>query len=81
MEPDVWSSAVAETLRAERAAARLSQQELARRAGMPRPTYRRYESGERAPNLAQLAQIAAALSMSLSEFAARVEGRALRRDR
>ena len=79
MEPeDVWTAAVAETLRAERAAARMTQQALARRAGIPRATYRRYESGERAPNLAQLAQVAAALGMPLSVFAARVEGRVQR---
>ena len=69
------AQAVAETIRAERAAAQLSQAELAARAGIPRVTYIRYETGERKPNVVQVMQIAAALGMPLSLFVRRVEHR------
>jgi transcriptional regulator with XRE-family HTH domain len=72
----VWAKAVADTIRAERGAARLSQQELAHRADIPRQTYIRYETGERQPNLVQVAQIAGGLRMPLSTFIARVADRA-----
>lgn len=71
----LWSSAVAETIRAERAAARLSQAELAARAGMPRVTYIRYESGVRRPTIVQVMQIAQALGISFQTFAHRIEDR------
>ena len=70
-----WSEAVAETIRAERAAARMTQAELARRSGLSRVTYIRYETGERIPNVAQVAQIASGLGMRLSSFLAQVEAR------
>ena len=76
MDQDRWSAAVAETIRAERAAAQLSQAELASKAGIPRVTYIRYETGERKPNLVQVARIAEALKIPLSTFARRVEERA-----
>lgn len=78
MEQDLihrWTGAVAETIRAERAAAKLTQVELAQKAGIPRMTYIRYETGERRPNVVQVAQIAEALGMPLSTFLARVEDR------
>lgn len=70
-----WDQAVAETIRAERAASRLSQAETAKRAGIPRVTYIRYETGERRPSVSQVAAIAAAFGLRLSSFAARVEDR------
>lgn len=70
-----WAEAVAETIRAERAAARLSQAELAKRASIPRVSYIRYETGERQPNVVQVAQIADGLGMPLSSFLRRVEAR------
>lgn len=70
-----WAQVVAETIRAERAAAQLSQAELAAKAGIPRVTYIRYETGERRPNVVQVMQIAEALGMSLSTFVRRVEHR------
>lgn len=76
VDPDRWGSAVAETIRAERAAAKLSQAEVSRRSGIPRPTYLRYESGERNPTFAQLAAIATAIGMPLSTFTKRVTERA-----
>lgn len=70
-----WADAVADTIRAERAAAQLTQAELAARAGMPRITYIRYETGERKPNVAQVAAIAEALRMMPSTFLARAQAR------
>ena len=67
--------AVAETIRAERAAARLSQAEVAERASMSRITYIRYERGERQPTLAQTIQIADALGVPFAEFVRRIEDR------
>lgn len=76
VDQERWSDAVAETIRAERAAAQLSQAELAHRAGIPRMSYIRYETGVRRPSLVQVAQIAQALNVPLSTFARRVEERA-----
>lgn len=73
-----WEAALAETLRAERAAARLTQAELAAKSGIPRVTYLRYESGERRPNVVQIAQIADGLGVKLSVFLQRVEERVKR---
>lgn len=70
-----WDQAVAETIRAERAAAKLSQAEVAKRAGIPRVTYIRYETGERRPSMTQVVQIARALGLTLSGFARLVEDR------
>ena len=67
---------MAETIRAERAARKLSQAELAQKSGIPRVTFIRYETGERRPNVVQVAQIAQALGLSLSTFVRRVEDRA-----
>ena len=79
MDQESWHAVVAETIRAERAAKRWSQAELAARAGIPRVTFIRYETGERRPNFVQLAQIAEALGMAMSTFARRVEERQLSR--
>lgn len=71
-----WDAATAETIRAERAAAKLSQAEVVRRSGISRPSYIRYENGERKPDLAQVASIAEALSIPFTTFARRIEDRA-----
>ena len=75
VESRLWTAAVAETIRAERAASRKTQAEVARAAGIPRVTYIRYETGERVPNLAKLIQIAGGLGMEFSTFVARAEAR------
>lgn len=75
MAHDKWAEAVAETLRAERAAAQLSQAELASKAGIPRVTYIRYETGQRVPNVAQVFRIARALGIPVSVFSRRIEER------
>lgn len=75
MDPVAWDAAVAETIRAERAAAKLSQAELARKAEIPRITYIRYETGERRPNIVQVIRISKALGISASTFMGRIEER------
>ncbi|MDU7361205.1 MAG: helix-turn-helix transcriptional regulator [Propionibacteriaceae bacterium] len=72
---------VAATLRAERAARRLSQNEIAKRAGIPRPTFVRYESGERRINVAQAIATAEALGMTFPELAQRIDERLKRATR
>ena len=69
------AQAVAEAIRAERAAARLSQAEVAARAEMPKVSYIRYESGARRPTLPQVIQIADALGIPLSVLVRRIEDR------
>ncbi|NUU17108.1 helix-turn-helix transcriptional regulator [Cellulomonas humilata] len=71
-----WTGAVAAQLRAERAAAGLTQEGLAARAGVPRTTYKRMEAGERAISFAQVALVLAALpALEMSEFVLRAERR------
>ena len=74
-EADARAAAVAATIRAERAAAQLSQNELASRAGIPRPTYLRYERGDRNIPVVTAIQLAEALGMTFGEFARRIEDR------
>ena len=76
MDQEKWLAAVADTIRAERAAAKLSQAELAARSGIPRVTFIRYETGDRRPNVVQLAQIAEGLRMPFSTLVRRMEERA-----
>ena len=75
MDHNRMVQAIAETIRAERTAKKWSQAELATRSGIPRVTYIRYETGDRRPSMAQVAQIADALGLSLSAFSRRVEER------
>ena len=71
-----WTGAVATQLRAERAAAGLTQEQLAALAGLPRTTYKRMEAGERAISFAQVALVLAALpGLSMTEFVMRAERR------
>ena len=75
INPERWDKAAAETIRAERAAARLSQAEVAKRAGIPRVSHIRYETGERKPNITHIAAIAQALEMPFSVFVRQIEER------
>lgn len=77
-EMDRWTSAVAATLRAERAAAGLSQVQVADRTGIARTSYRFYELGERNPDTVQIAQIAEAFGVSFSYLMGEIDRRALR---
>lgn len=66
------SDAVAATIRAERAAAELTQSDMQDRAGIPKQTYIRIEKGQRVVDVTQLAHICAALGLTLEQFMARV---------
>lgn len=70
-----WSEAIAAQIRAERAAADLTQAELARRAGMPRISYLRVENGSRVADISQVKRIADGLGMSVIELVMRAEQR------
>jgi transcriptional regulator with XRE-family HTH domain len=52
-----------ENLREARRAAGLSQEELAKRAGIDRPTISVYEHGKREPNMSTLVKLARALGV------------------
>jgi transcriptional regulator with XRE-family HTH domain len=67
--------AFAAQLRAERAAANMSQDDLAKATGISKPTIARIELGQRTMDTAQLGAICRALGLSLTTFAVRAEGR------
>ncbi|MGE9348686.1 helix-turn-helix domain-containing protein [Isoptericola variabilis] len=76
---DALTSALADTLTAERSAARLTRGELAKRAGLSEVALGRYERGERDVPYKTLAQLAGALGYKPSELMAAAEARAERR--
>lgn len=67
-----WAEATGAAVRAERAARQLTQEGVSDRSGIPIASYRRYDRGELAPNLEQLAAIAMALSIPLSQLVAEI---------
>lgn len=67
--------AIAETIRAERAAKGLSQKQLAEAIGISQQGLLRYEKGQRDISTADLMRIAAALGMSFSTLARRLQDR------
>ena len=75
-ERELWSAAVAATLRAERGVAGLSQAEVERRTGIARTSYRLYELAERQPDMVQLAALAEAFGVPLSRLIAEMQRRA-----
>ncbi len=75
LNPEQWDAATASTIRAERAAAGLSQAKVSELSGIPRVSYIRYETGERKPNITQIAAIAQALNIPFSTFVRRIEDR------
>jgi len=75
---DNYTAAVAETLRAERAAAGLTIPELADRAGMVAVTLQRVLKAERDITVAQLAALAPVLGMTPSKLLAKAERRSAR---
>jgi len=75
-EEDAWRTAVAETLRAERAVAGLNQSQVSQRTGISRTSYRFYESGERNPDAVQLAIIAEAFGIPFSRLYSEIDRRA-----
>ncbi len=75
IDPDKWDAATASTIRAERAAAGISQAKLSELSGIPKVSYIRYETGERKPNVTQIAAITQALNIPFSTFMRRIEDR------
>lgn len=73
--PTRESAAAAATLRAERAAAKLSQVEMAERLGISERTYIRLEGDERALNLQHMVDASEAFGLDLVEFMRRVKSR------
>lgn len=73
------SEFISAQIRAERAAAGLTQAELGRRSGLPRLTVMRLESGARVPDATQLDRIAKALGLAASELVRRAEERLVSR--
>lgn len=74
-ERSPWSEAASATIRAERAAAGLTQAQMIAKSGLSRSTYIRLESGSSVADVTQLARICGAVGLSLSEFLRRVEQR------
>lgn len=74
---DALTTAVAATLRAERAAAKLTQGELAAQAGLGYQTVMRMEKGDRpaALTIDHLSAVCAVLGLSISELVERAEQR------
>ena len=72
---ETLSQAVSATLRAERAAAQMTQAELAERSGLGYQTVMRLEKGERSPSVSQLAALCSALGLSMSDLVERAEQR------
>jgi len=66
---------VAAQIRAERAAAGIPQSEVMRRSGIARSTYIRIEAGVHIADTTEMARIAQALGVPLSELFRRVEDR------
>lgn len=76
------SLAVATAVRAERAALKMSREQVCERAGIALSTYRRIETGERVATIAQVGGIAAAFGMKTSKLITLAEERAAQeRDR
>jgi transcriptional regulator with XRE-family HTH domain len=65
---DTTASHLASNVRRLREARGLSQQQIAKAAGMPRPTWASLESGGANPTLAVLSRVATALAVSIEEL-------------
>lgn len=74
----LWSDAVAAQVRAERAAANLTQTQLFKGAGLSRSTYIRIEKGTHVADVTELSKLCGVLGIPLSQFFARVEQRFVR---
>ncbi len=70
---DHSSTMLAANLRRLRERRKLTQQELAERSGVPRPTLAHLESGEANPTLSVLVRVAEALGTSIEDLIGRVE--------
>ena len=74
-ERSSMSDSVAAQIRAERAALRVTQQQMADPSGLSRITVIRLENGDRVADTTQLARVCKAAGITLSEFFRRVEQR------
>jgi XRE family transcriptional regulator, regulator of sulfur utilization len=70
---DHTATMLAANLRRLRERRKLTQQDLAERSGVPRPTLAHLESGEANPTLSVLVRVAEALGTSIEELIGRVE--------
>src|SRR3954469_18875898 len=70
---DHTSTMLAANLRRLRERRKLTQQDLAERSGVPRPTLAHLESGEANPTLSVLVRVAEGLGTSIEELVGRVE--------
>lgn len=69
------SEAVAAQIRAERSAARLTVEEVAKQSGIPYGTYRKLDDGTGTVDAEQLYRLCQVYGITLREFFSRVEGR------
>lgn len=76
---EAFAQAVSAQIRAERAAARLTQEEVAERAEMSKSTFIRLETGERKPDVDQLDRLARAFGVTMTQIIERAESRMSRR--
>ena len=72
-ERSAWSAAVAAQIRAERARASKTREQIAEASGVSLSTYRRLETGERVADTTQLARLCGAFGLAMSEFFRLVE--------
>lgn len=74
-EHGAWSEQTSAQVRAERAAAGMTQTELAERSGLPRMTVIRIETGKRVPDVQQIARLCTAFGLRMETFMMRVQER------
>lgn len=75
------SDAIAATIRAERAVAGITKEDMAERSGISRSSYYRLETGDRPADVSQLAAIAATLGMPMHEVVRLAEERMARSEK
>ena len=71
----VWAQSLAATIRAERAAAGISQADVLERTGIARTVYWRIEQGTRVVDVVQLRAIAEAIGTTVPDLLARTDTR------
>lgn len=74
-QPSPLSEAIAATIRAERAAANLTKDDVLKRAGISRQTYYKLESGERVLDVSQFDAICKAIGVSMALILERAQQR------
>lgn len=74
-QPSETSRAIAAQIRAERAAANMTKDDVLKAAGISRTTYYLLESGDRTLDVTQLANICKAIGISMSDLLERATAR------